>query len=69
MQFFGCPTNIGLDSLEFNGQRIYGALRLKLMFLQFRIVDLAPNPIRVGFTEPYWQYQPWLVLQNKRGCA
>ena len=63
--FFGVPTNIGQDRLQFNAHRIYGEKRLKLMFMQFRVVGVAPTHSQ-GMNR---NHQPWFVLQNKRGCA
>ena len=67
--FFASPTNIGHDAVQFNAGRIYGEKRLRLMFMQYRVVGTSDNPIQVGFTKSSYAYQPWFVLQNKRGCA
>ena len=64
LMFFGSPTSS--DCIQFNGHRYYGPKRLRLMFMQWRIVDVSRN---LWFSTKRCNHnQPWFVLQNKRGC-
>eukprot|EP01084_Bolivina_argentea_P164963 286701_1 len=62
LMFYGTPVSD--DCIAWNAHRYYGPKRLRLMFMQWRIIDAVGD---FDFTECKVN-QPWIVLQNKRGC-
>lgn len=62
--FFGVPT--GQDAVVFNAHRIYGSLRLKMMFANFEVVGVEGTYMdeeakRFGG----YKYQPVFILRRK----
>jgi hypothetical protein len=62
--FLSVPLNVA-DFLKFNLHRIYGPIRLPLLYRNFHIVELLGSEIA---GDPYNFIQPFVVLQNKVGC-
>eukprot|EP01083_Nonionella_stella_P174164 602982_1 len=70
--FFGVPTSGGDDGLTWNAHRVYGKLRFRFMFENFRVVE-ATRPVfdaaHAGYAQNSGYVQNVLVLQNMRGCT
>jgi hypothetical protein len=63
--FLGVPLNVQ-DLIQFNLHRLYGPIRLPLLYRNFHIVEvLGPEMAR---NEGAFLAQPFVVLQNKIGC-
>jgi len=63
--FLGLPLNIN-DSLEFNLHRLYGPIRLPLVYRYFHVVEVLGS--EMATKEGSWVVQYFVVLQNKLGC-
>jgi hypothetical protein len=63
--FLGLPLNIN-DSLEFNLHRLYGPIRLPLVYRYFHVVEVLGS--EMARKEGSWVVQYFVVLQNKLGC-
>ncbi|CAF0916909.1 unnamed protein product [Adineta steineri] len=63
--FLGLPINIE-DSIAFNLHRVYGPIRLPLIYRYYHVVEL----LGVGMAKNPgdWGTQHFVVLQNKIGC-
>ncbi|VDM48084.1 unnamed protein product, partial [Toxocara canis] len=68
--FLGLPC--GADALVFNAHRLYGRLRLPMMFQGFKFLNMfvgnAAGPVQVTdemFNEPKEEMQPTFVLQRE----
>jgi hypothetical protein len=63
--FLSIPLNVN-DFLQFNLHRLYGPIRLPLLYRNFHIVEvLGPG---MSKEVQYAYAQPFVVLQNKIGC-
>ena len=62
--FVGMPCCF--DRLEFNAHRVYGPLRLPLLFAGYKVLGVHPFS-EVGGTHSWTQ--PVWVLQNMKGCG
>ncbi|CAF0962235.1 unnamed protein product [Adineta steineri] len=63
--FLGLPINVE-DSIAFNLHRVYGPIRLPLIYRYYHVVEL----LGVGMAKKpgSWITQHFVVLQNKIGC-
>lgn len=55
------------DRLDWNAHRIYGPLRLPLLFAGYKILGVYPSQIGLGTGDEYG-FQPVWLLQNRWGC-
>lgn len=63
--FLAVPTN-KYDAIHFNLHRLYGPIRLPLLYRYFHLVQVYGDQFP---TDPnHYEWQPILVLQNKIGC-
>ncbi|UJR35890.1 hypothetical protein I4U23_028633 [Adineta vaga] len=63
--FLSVPLNIK-DHLQFNLHRLYGPIRLPLLYRYFHIVEVLGTDL--GKDIYNYEVQPFVVLQNKVGC-
>jgi hypothetical protein len=63
--FLAVPTN-KYDAIHFNLHRVYGPIRLPILYRYFHLVQVFGEDFPANATDPTWQ--PILVLQNKIGC-
>lgn len=63
--FLGVPLSTQ-DSLEFNLHRIYGPIRLPLLYRNFHVVEVLGPGLALG--QRNFMVQTFVVLQNKVGC-
>ncbi|CAF2211676.1 unnamed protein product [Rotaria magnacalcarata] len=63
--FLSVPLNTQ-DFIQFNLHRIYGPIRLPLLYRHFHVVEV----LGLGMQKNYGDFtsQPFVVLQNKIGC-
>ena len=52
---------IGKDKIEFNAHRIYGKIRLPLVTINFKLMDIIG---KFNWEKANWKIQPILVLKN-----
>lgn len=57
------------DKLDWNAHRIYGPLRLPLLFAGYRVLSVHPSDMRLGDDSNGYSFQPVWVLQNMWGCS
>eukprot|EP01083_Nonionella_stella_P023131 63960_1 len=66
--FFAVPTTTGgVDGLTWNAHRVYGKLRLRFMFENYRVIE-ATKPVFAPSNKHDF-VQHIVVLQNMRGCT
>ncbi|CAF0829904.1 unnamed protein product [Adineta ricciae] len=63
--FLGVPLNIK-DHLQYNLYRLYGPIRLPLLYRYFHIVEVLGATVGKDIYSN--EIQPFVVLQNKVGC-
>ena len=63
--FLGLPINVK-DFIQFNLHRIYGPIRLPLLYRNYHIVEVLGYGLAKGERDA--STQPFVVLQNKIGC-
>ncbi|CAF4695735.1 unnamed protein product, partial [Rotaria socialis] len=63
--FLSVPLN-SHDFIQFNLHRLYGPIRLPLLYRHFHVVEVLGS----GMANRHGDYdiQPFVVLQNKIGC-
>ena len=62
--FLGVPIS-AVDYLQFNLHRVYGPVRLPLLYRNFHVVEVLSSHIGQGSND---LVQAFVVLQNKVGC-
>ena len=63
--FLGVPVNVE-DYLQFNVHRVYGPIRLPLLYRNFHVVEVLGPGLSKG--RGRYDFQFFVVLQNKVGC-
>lgn len=63
--FLSVPLNVK-DFIQFNLHRIYGPIRLPLLYRNFHVVEVLGTEMARGRGD--YGAQPFVVLQNKIGC-
>ena len=63
--FLGVPINVH-DLIAFNLHRVYGPIRLPLLYRNFHVVEVLLGAMAKSPGDP--GSQPFVVLQNKLGC-
>ncbi|CAF1492300.1 unnamed protein product, partial [Rotaria sordida] len=63
--FLGVPLNIQ-DFIQFNLHRVYGPIRLPLLYRNFHIVEVLGSEMAKAKGD--WSVQSFVVLQNAIGC-
>jgi hypothetical protein len=63
--FLSVPLHIK-DFIQFNLHRIYGPIRLPLLYRNFHVVEVLGS--EMAKTGRATSAQPFVVLQNKLGC-
>jgi SAM-dependent methyltransferase len=56
------------DKLEWNAHRVYGPVRLPLLFAGYKILGLYPSDSHMGDPRTLASFQPLWLLQNSWGC-